>query len=148
MIGEHLIFKSIFVPFPIHIHIASIINENVDTLFTINDIGCEFPDGFKAGEIQVTNYDILIVRFFYYIICCTRKNPLRVTKKAYMWDIRTLPLAIEAFSTLRHARIILPPLLAKSRAVSLPIPAFAPVIITVLPSILFLLLQIPMLYTM
>ena len=51
------------------------------------------------------------------------------------------PLAFAALSTFRQAKMIRPPLLARSNAVCLPIPALAPVMITVLPSILFLLLH-------
>jgi len=54
------------------------------------------------------------------------------------------PLAAAAFFKSLQAIIIRAPRLAKSIAVSLPIPAFAPVMITVLPVSLFLLVQTPL----
>lgn len=56
---------------------------------------------------------------------------------------RKEPFNLSAISKFRHAIINLAPLFAISLAVSLPIPDVHPVIITVFPSILFLLLQIP-----
>lgn len=53
-----------------------------------------------------------------------------------------IPLAPSAFLMSRQARMTRAPLLARSMAVSLPMPVLAPVMMTVLPVILFLLVQI------
>ena len=59
-----------------------------------------------------------------------------------------LPFAVEALLTSLHARRTLAPLLAKSRAVSLPIPVLAPVMMTVLPSNLLGLRHTPFIKTL
>lgn len=64
-------------------------------------------------------------------------------ERSEIFSIRKEPFSLSAISKFRHAIINLAPLFAMSLAVSLPIPDVHPVIITVFPSILFLLLQIP-----
>lgn len=58
-----------------------------------------------------------------------------------------IPLAAAALFESRQAKITLAPLLAKSIAVSLPIPVLAPVIITVFPFNRFVLVQKPVVST-
>lgn len=53
------------------------------------------------------------------------------------------PFAMAAFLGSRHARMTRAPLFARSSAVSLPMPVFAPVMMTVFPVNFFVLVQTP-----
>lgn len=143
--------------FPKYAAVSSIVNENINLRLSFNNFVAKLPNRLKGRQVEIMKYYFAVFAFSADLVCGLkfwRKNKWQIdfglwikmgsphpnlTNEVqsdfvlYKTKAHTIPRTILALSIDRQAIITRAPFFAMYLAVSLPIPLFAPVTMTVFP---------------